>query len=352
MTATSSIRIGIVGAGANTRDRHIPGFKAIAGVEVVAVANRSRESGERVAQQFEIPRVFDTWEELVADDGVDAVMIGTWPYLHCPVTLAALAAGKHVLTEARLAMNLTEAEAMLAAARAHPRLVTQVVPAPFTLAVDRAIQQRVMDGYLGDLLAVDLRVADVGAGTRFLNPEAPITFRQDRTLSGLNVMTMGIWYECALRWTPGVNAVMARARTFVPMRRDGGTGEPRAASVPDHVAIIGDMPGGGAFQMTVNGVTALGPAPEVWLFGSEGTLRFQMAGGRLSGGRRGDTELAEIEIPEGERGGWRVEQEFIGAIRGEEPVTRTSFADGVRYMAFTEAVSQSAATGKLVPVLY
>ena len=346
-----TIRIGIVGAGANTRDRHIPGFQAIPGVELAAVANRGRASGERVAQQFGIARVYDHWQEVIEDDEIDAVMIGTWPYLHAPVTLAALEAGKHVLTEARMAMNLAEAEQLLAASREHPELVTQIVPAPFTVPVDKAIQRRVLDGYLGELLAVDVRVADLRAGGSWLNRETPITWRQDRTLSGLNIMTMGIWYECALRWTPGVSSVMARTRTFAPLRRDPDTGEPRAATVPDHVAIIGDMPGGGVFQMTVSSVTGLAPGPELWLHGAEGTLRFVMAGQKLYGGRRGDTQLSEIQVGEDERYSWRVEQEFVGAIRGEEQVTRTSFADGVRYMAFTEAVAESAATGQAVPVL-
>src|SRR3712207_4315619 len=142
-------------------------------------------------------------------------MIGTWPYLHCPITLAALAAGKHVLTEARLAMKLAEAEAMLAASRANPHLTTQVVPAPFTFAVDRTIQQRIADGFIGELLAVDVRVADLRAGASFVNREGPLTWRQDRSLSGLNIMTMGIWYECIMRWTPGVSSVMARSRAVV-----------------------------------------------------------------------------------------------------------------------------------------
>ena len=121
---SSTIRIGIVGAGANTRSRHIPGFKAIEGVEVVGVANRSRVSSERAAREFGIARAYDTWQELVEDDAIDAVMIGTWPYLHCPVTLAALDAIKHVLTEARLAMELADAQAMLAAERASPQLTS------------------------------------------------------------------------------------------------------------------------------------------------------------------------------------------------------------------------------------
>ncbi|MBF8299605.1 MAG: ligC, partial [Dehalococcoidia bacterium] len=101
--SVQQIRVGIVGAGANTRERHIPGLKAMEGVEVVGVANRSMESGQRAAKEYGIPQVFDTWLDLVESDEIDAVVIGTWPYMHCPVTLAALENNKHVLTEARMA---------------------------------------------------------------------------------------------------------------------------------------------------------------------------------------------------------------------------------------------------------
>src|SRR6266480_4525750 len=114
------IRIGIVGAGNNTRVRHIPGLKAQEGVEIVAVCNQSKESSERVAKEFGIPGTHANWHELALSREVDAVVVGTWPYLHCPVTLAALDAGKHVLTEARMSMNAAEAHRMLAAAQAHP----------------------------------------------------------------------------------------------------------------------------------------------------------------------------------------------------------------------------------------
>ena len=50
------IRVGFVGAGANTRKHHLPKLKAQPGVELVAVANRSKESGERVAREFETGR--------------------------------------------------------------------------------------------------------------------------------------------------------------------------------------------------------------------------------------------------------------------------------------------------------
>src|SRR5439155_25539324 len=128
-----ALRIGLVGAGANMRARHIPGLRAIPDVEIVAVCNRRPASTVAAAREFDIPRCYGHWEEVIADPDIDAVVIGTWPYLHCPITLAALEAGKHVLTEARLSLNITEAQRMLAAARAKPELVTQVVPSPVGL---------------------------------------------------------------------------------------------------------------------------------------------------------------------------------------------------------------------------
>ena len=68
----------------------------------------------------------------------------------------------------------------------------------------------------------------------------------------------------------------------------------------------------------------------------------------LYGGKRGDTQLAEISNPPEGQYAWRVEEEFIGAIRGEEPVTHTPFDVGVHYMEWTEAVTRSAQTGQAI----
>src|ERR1700682_3958824 len=146
-----TIRIGVVGAGANTRLHHIPKLKKIDGVEIVSVANRSPASSQRVPPEFGIPRVHDNWQDLVNDPGIDAVVIGTWPYMHCPITLAALASGKHVLTEARLSLNISEAQRMLAAATARPELVAQVVPSPFGLKGQAVMAELIEGGFLGEL---------------------------------------------------------------------------------------------------------------------------------------------------------------------------------------------------------
>ena len=76
------LRIGLIGAGANTRLRHIPGLRAIPDVELVAVCNRRPESTAAIAKEYGIPRTCQSWEEVVADPSIDAIVIGTWPYLH------------------------------------------------------------------------------------------------------------------------------------------------------------------------------------------------------------------------------------------------------------------------------
>lgn len=124
------IRVGFIGAGANTRAKHIPGLKALPGVELAAVANRSVESARRVCREFEIGRAELSPERLLRAADIDAVVIGTWPYRHCAYAISALKHGKHVLTEARMAMDSREAARMLSASKNHRRLVAMVVPPP------------------------------------------------------------------------------------------------------------------------------------------------------------------------------------------------------------------------------
>ena len=150
------IRIGIVGAGGIVRGRHMPGFAAIESVEVTAVCNRTRQSSERFAAEFGVPRVFDDWRDLVSSKEIDAVVIGTWPYLHHPIAMAALAEGKHVFVQARMAMCAREAAEMLAASEESDR-VTMICPAPTGIRGDRWMRKLIADGYLGEVHAIHVR---------------------------------------------------------------------------------------------------------------------------------------------------------------------------------------------------
>jgi len=342
--ALAPIKVGIVGAGNNTRVRHIPGLQAIDGVEIVSVCNRSRESSQRVADQFHIPRIYDDWRELMSAGDTDAIVIGTWPYTHCEMTCAALDAGKHVMCEARMAMNAAEAHTMLRKSRAHPNLVAQIVPSPFTFRVDRTIQDLMAEGYLGDLYAMVIR----GAAPEFANPDGPLHWRYQKRLSGYNSLNMGIWYEGGMRWVGPATRVLAQARVIVKQRRDPESGAMVDVDVPDHVDIVADLPSGAQATYQFSSVCGLGPGPGAWLFGSKGTLHFDQASNKLFGGKPGDKELREIAIPSEKAGKWRVEEEFVNAIRGTEKIKFTGFEDGVKYMEFTEAVHRSAESGRAV----
>jgi predicted dehydrogenase len=284
--------------------------------------------------------VYPDWQTLVHDKQIDAVCIGTWPYLHCEVTCAALAAGKHVLTEARMARNASEAHRMLAASLAHPELVAQIVPSPFGLEQDRFVRKLVADGFLGDLREVVV----IGADDSFWDYSQLLHWRQDAQLSGLNVLTLGILHETVSRWTPAVTRVFAQSRIFEAHRPSPTTQGLVEVTVPDSVQVLTQYDGGARGLYHFSGVTLFGPGKQIHLYGSRGTLKYLISPQeQLLCGRGGDSELRAVTIPPEQRGGWRVEAEFVGAIRGSEKVRLTDFATGVRYMEFTEAVARSAA---------
>jgi len=336
------IRVGLIGAGRNTRERHIPGFDKVGGLEIAAVANRSRESGRVVADQFNIPTVYDNWQELLEDESINAVCIGTWPYMHRTLTVAALEAGKHVLCEARMATNASDARAMLDASRSHPDLVAQIVPSPTTFKIDSLLQKLIGEGYLGELLSVNLQ----SLGTGFVNHSGPMHWRFDRDLSGFNVLNMGIWYEAMIRWVGRATRVMAMTKVNVPYRQDDD-GHRVSVTIPDHADILCELANGAQAHMRFSTATGLSTGNEVWLYGSEGTIRVDHDF-NVYGGKRGDSGLALIDNPASMQASWRVEEEFANGIRGTEPITRTPFDVGVHYMEWTEAVTRSAQTGQAV----
>lgn len=335
-----TLRIGIVGAGANTKLRHIPGFQKIDDVEVVAVANRSRESSERAADEFGIGRIFDTWEELVESEEVDAVCVGTWPYLHCPITLACLKAGKHILTEARMAMNLAEAREMLEASRGSDR-VSMVVPAPFYLREEQTLIDMLQGGEFGDLL--EIQVAALGGGW---DPEAPLHWRQRRALSGNNIMTMGIFNETVRRYAGHEKSVSAFGKTFIAERTDPETSAVLAADVPDSLGILAEHENGAVAVYHFSSVARLGRNATFEFYGTRGSFKLEGGKGWIALGD--DKSFRELEVAPEKQGGWRVEEEFVEAIREGKPVTHTNFEDGVKYMEFTEAVQQSMREGRRV----
>ncbi len=330
------LRIGIIGAGHNTRLKHIPGFKAIAGVEVVAVCNRSHKSGEKVAAEFGIPKVAASWQEIVESPEIDAICIGTWPNLHAKITVAALRAGKHVLTEARMARNMAEAELMLAEAKLHPALVTQIVPAPMSLPFDATIADLVASGALGTLREV-VMICTNGA---LADVTLPMNWRQNHALSGKNTLFLGIYYEMILRWLKTEPmSLVASASVFTKERKDA-EGLMQPTIMPESLGVLGLYLDGCRLVGHFSGVETTAPRSEIRLNGSKAGLRLDLAREQLWLAEAGKTER-QLEISLAKRGSWRVEADFVESIREKKPVCLTDFKTGVAYMRFTEAVWES-----------
>jgi len=338
----ATVRVGLIGAGANVQDVQIPGFRGVQGVEIFAVANRSLGSSQRVADQFGIPRAYAHWGELLDDQDVDAVLIGTWPYMHRTLTLEALAHGKHVLCQARMANDAAEAKEMLDASLRYPDQICQLVPTSTSYVLDNVLKRLLNEGFVGEVLSVDIQRVTRG----FPDYEGELDWRHDRQYSGYNTLNIGSTYESMMRWLGRGNRVMAMSKVNVPYRR-GPDGTPQSVSIPDHVNILYELANGAQVHMRMSETVGLSGGNQTWIHGSEGTIHVD-GRSNIFAGRRGDSELREVPNPREEQAFYRVEEEFVNAIRGEEEVTQLTFEAGAHYMEWTEAVHRSALTGEAV----
>ncbi|WP_369899594.1 Gfo/Idh/MocA family protein [Bacillus manliponensis] len=110
------LRIGMIGVGGIAQGRHIPAFLQLNEYcTITAVSDTNVERAKQVAETYNIPSVFETYEEVFKE--VDAVCICTPNKFHAEISIAALQAGKHVLCEKPMALTATECEKMIETAK-------------------------------------------------------------------------------------------------------------------------------------------------------------------------------------------------------------------------------------------
>ncbi len=107
--------MGIVGAGF-VGPHHLDAVRRLGYVDVVGIAGSSKASAEKKAQQLFVPRAYGSFEELLNDPDIQVIHNATPNYLHFPVNMAAIAKGKHVVSDKPLAMTSGEAKQLLDAA--------------------------------------------------------------------------------------------------------------------------------------------------------------------------------------------------------------------------------------------
>jgi len=112
-----AVKWGVIGCGGIAYRRTIPGIQEANHVELVAVMDIDKEATDKVAAEFKVPKKYYTEAELLADPEVQCVYVATPAFAHKQQVIGAAKAGKHVLCEKPLALNLDEAEAMVAACK-------------------------------------------------------------------------------------------------------------------------------------------------------------------------------------------------------------------------------------------
>lgn len=338
------IRLGFIGAGNIFQQRHLPNLREIEGVRFKAVANRSRESSQRVAEQWDIPQTEAMWEKLVAREDIDAVFIGTWPYMHREMTEAALDAGKHVFCQARMCMDWAESEAMVAAARSRPDRVTMICPPPHRMPWEPYIRNRIEHDDLGELREVRL----VSLNAANADPNA-LTWREQIEFSGLQMLQVGIWAETLNAWLGEYRWLEATLATPLAMKTDEN-GEGCPIRVPQIAMLTGELDNGAIACEHHSGLSLHESANFVAIHGSKATLRVDAMNAIQFAGA--GEPLEPIEVPEDEQRPWRVERDFIEAVRaaerGEAWSVDPDFTEGQRYMRKVQAIHDAARQGRAI----
>jgi predicted dehydrogenase len=261
--------------------------------------------------------------------------------MHSAVTVSALEAGKHVFCQARMAMDLAEAEEMLAASKRYPELVTMLCPPPFGMRGDLLVKKLLAENYIGRPHHVRLQ----SFNANFLNPDAPAHWRQKIEISGLNVLTLGIYIEVVQRWLGDITGVFARGKILQAGRQGYNV------IIPDLLNVLCSFENGAEGVLEFSGVNQFAANDHLEIYGDGGTLTYDFGTDVVQAARTGDKKLSDVKIPAELESAWRVEEDFLSAVKSKGRVRpRPDFEDGVRYMRVVQAVADARARNEWVPI--
>ncbi len=358
-TNQTAIRIGLIGTGFARRVM-LPAFRALEGVQIVAICSGRRENAERTAQEHGIPAAYDDYREMLERESLDLVAIVTPPHLHRPMTLAALERGVHVLCEKPTAMNAPEAREMLEAAeragvlhlidhelRFHPSL--------------RALKERIEKGELGAPERVTFSVH-----WRYpMDPNRPWGWWFDASKGGGLLGALGSHQIDLLRWLLGeVRRVCGHLHTVVKERPHPETGERGRVTSDDYCAFFVELRNGAVGAVVLDATARAPSAEESWrvaFHGERCSLVFDGLGRLWRVERDGEAEeitppapvyrVPEVpDLPEGvfSTGFWFFAQAIVEALKqGRRTVEgAATFHDGLKVQEALDAVRRSSQEGK------
>ncbi len=340
MTGTG---VGIIGTGWGVRVQ-VPAFRA-AGLNVVALAGSQADKTKLIAAEFGVPWATGDWRRLLERPDVALVSIVTPPKLHREMAVAALEAGKHVLCEKPMALNVGEAEAMLEAAQAFPAQFALIDHELRFLPVFRLARQLVADGAIGRLRYAELRVI----GSSRADVQRPWSWWSDASQGGGAWGAIGSHQIDQLRYLldDEVVAVRGQLATFIATRPSGLGDARTAVTADDFAAFHLRFEQGGVAYTVVNLVVRSDEPNSLTLYGDAGTLR--IAGGQLWHAAAGAewhnlTPAHSVDIPAGLSGDFPQATVYLGhalraALAGDPTALApaATFWDGLQIQRVLDA---------------
>ena len=267
------IRVGIVGADASGQGwaplSHLPALKLLPGFELAAVCTAHADTAAAAATKYGVKRAFHDYNAMVRESDIDLVSVVVKVPSHHDIVVATLNAGKHVYCEWPLGANLPQAEAMADLARRKGVRAMVGLQARGDPTV-RYLHQLIGEGYLGDVLAVNMTMFTAGVLER---PKSRLWDR-DKT-KGVSALTVrGIHTMDVLCWCLGdFVEVSGKVSTQVKQWRVTGTDELVDVDTADNVMVNGVLQSGAIASVHVGTVPYKASAWRMEIYGRNGTLR-------------------------------------------------------------------------------
>ena len=351
-------RIGVIGVGFGAQV-YLPGLRS-EGWDVVALCSRNRDKARKAADAAGIADVHTDPRELIRRDDIEAVAITSPPASHHALTLAALAAGKHVLCEKPFAMNAQQATEMRDAAERSGR--TAMIGHEFRHAPQRSyIRDLLADGYIGrfQLCTIELFL------DRYVSPQPrPLTWTAYKAEGGGVLGALGSHYIDGLRhWFGDVATVSGRVASFRPDVADPATGRIVQAETDDSFLFTLGFRNGGIATMSASFGATPARGAKIVVMGDSGTLIAEHSGpnpmenGTVIASRNG-SPLKELETPakympltdarDHRLAAFRLLVRDFGAGIEQRTSPAPNFTDGLRCQEALDAIRESSATGRTV----
>lgn len=144
---------GVLGTSTIAKNAVIPAIQQSERGEVLAIASRSKEKAEALANELDIARAYGSYDELIADPDIEAVYIPLPNHMHKEWTIKAAQAGKHVLCEKPAALNSEEAVEMIEVCQQHGVLFAEAIMYRYH-PKHRRVQEIIASGEIGTVRAL------------------------------------------------------------------------------------------------------------------------------------------------------------------------------------------------------